>query len=184
MISKLFSNTKIAFRTLWLAVWHGYYPAVFVGFFVLILFLLQWIFEFDQFYAVIIENDAGQTIAERFDFLVDAFISLFRYIDDLTPIALILISFFQAAIATIWLRTRKIKKSHKSAATALGVGVLGAGCVACSSSLLTVILSSLGSTLSVAFVQALGDILLVIAVMLSAKAFIDLGVSTAGFFDE
>lgn len=177
-------NVRIAFRAFYRAVWHEYYPLAFVAIFFLIIFLLQWVFQYQQFYEVIIVNDIGQTIVQRLDFLFFSLTSLFRYPDDLTPIALILISFFQAATLVIWLRVRRIKIARKATLGALGAGIVGAGCVACASSLLTVLFSIFGSTLSIAFVSAIGDILLVVAVLLSAKAFIDIGVKTAGFFDE
>ncbi len=175
---------RASFKTLIRAVWHEYYPIVFIGLFFLALLTLQWIFEFDQLYQVLIVNDAGLSFLERIDFMLEAVWSLFRYADDLTPIAIILIAFFQAAIGTIWVRSRSVEKSKKAAAGAMSLGVIGAGCVACSSSLLSALLSGVGVVLSVAMVQAIGDILLIIAVMLSFKAFVDLGVNTAGLFDE
>lgn len=180
----MLAKVKKSFKTLARAVWYEYYPLVFIGLFLLALITMQWIFEFDQLYEVIVINDAGLSFVEKIDFMLEAVRSLFRYADDLTPIAIILIAFFQAGIGTIWIRSRSIKKSKKAAAAAMSLGVLGAGCVACSSSLLSVVLSSIGTTLSVALVQAIGDILLIIAVMLSVKAFVDLGIKTAGLFDE
>ncbi len=181
---RLIADLRAALTTLYRAVWYEYYPLAFVGIFFLILFLLQWVFQYQQFYEVIIVNDLGQTVAERLDFLFFSLTSLFRYPDDLTPIALILIGFFQAATLVIWLRVRSIKLARKATMGALGAGIVGAGCVACASSLLTVLFSIFGSTLSIAFVSALGDILLVVAVLLSTKAFLDIGVKTAGFFNE
>ncbi len=183
-IKGLFVNMKTAFRTLYKAVWHEYYPLVFVGIFFFIIFLLQWVFQYQQFYAIVIVNDAGQSFIEILDFLFFSLMSLFRYLDDLTPVALILIGFFQAATLVIWLRVRKIKTAHKATMGALGVGIVGAGCVACASSLLTVLFSVFGSTLSIALVSTIGDVLLIVAVLLSMKAFLDIGVKTAGFFNE
>lgn len=179
----MLSRIKKSFSTLARVVWYEYYPLVFMGLFFLALVVLQWIFEFDQLYEVVVVNTAGLSLAEKIDFMLEAVWSLFRYADDVTPIAIILIAFFQAAIGTIWIRFRSVKKS-KRAAAAMGIGVFGAGCVACSSSLLSVALSNAGATLSVALVQAIGDILLIIAVMLSFKAFVDLSTNTAGLFNE
>lgn len=183
-IRNLMSRIKIAMITFYRALWHGYYPAIFVGIFFGVLFLLQWLFEYEQFWEVVIVNNAGQSVAQIFNFLLDALLSFFRYPDDLTPVSLLIISFFQAAVLVIWLRSRELKKAHKASMTALGVGLLGAGCVACASSLLSVMLSTFGATISVAFVRTLGDVLLVLAVLLSMKAFIDLGVQTSGYFNE
>ncbi len=183
-LKHLVKHVQIAFKTFYRAVWHGYYPAYFVGIFFGVLFLLQWIFEYEQFYEVVIVNNAGLSVLEIFDFLFDALMSFFRYPDDLTPISLMIISFFQAAILIIWMRSREFKNAHKASMGALGIGLLGSGCVACASSLLSVFLSVFGATVSVAFVRTLGDVLLVVAVLLSAKAFIDLGVKTSGYFHE
>jgi len=183
-IKGFFGKVKTAFRTFYKAVWHEYYPLVFVGIFLFIIFLLQWVFQYQQFYEVVIVNEVGQSLLEIFDFLFFSLTSIFRYPDDLTPVALILIGFFQATTLIIWLRVRKIKTAHKATMGALGAGIVGAGCVACASSLLTVLFSVFGSTLSIAFVSAIGDVLLVVAVLLSMKAFLDIGVKTAGFFNE
>jgi len=184
ILKSFIARLRSAFTTLYKAVWYEYYPLAFVGIFFLILFLLQWIFQYQQFYEVVILNELGQSVVEIFDFLFFSLTSLFRYPDDLTPVALILIGFFQASTLVIWLRVRKIKLARKATFGALGAGIVGAGCVACASSLLTVLFSIFGSTLSIAFVSTLGDVLLVVAVLLSAKAFMDIGVKTAGYFDE
>ncbi len=179
-----FANVRVAFGTFYKAVWYEYYPLAFVGIFFLIIFLLQWVFQYQQFYTVVIINDAGQSFIELLDFLFFSLMSLFRYPDDLTPMALILIGFFQATTIVISLRVRSIKVARRATLGALCAGIVGAGCVACASSLLTVLFSNFGSTLSIAFVSAIGDILLVLAVLLSIKAFIDIGVKTAGYFNE
>lgn len=175
---------KTATLTFYRAVWHGYYPAIFAVLFFGLLFLLQWIFEYEQFYEVVIVNDAGQSAVELFNFLLDALLSLFKYPDDPVPMSLMIISFFQAAIVVIWLRTRELKNTHKASMSALGVGLLGFGCVACASSLLGVLLSVFGTTLSVALVRTLGNALLLVAVLLSVKAFVDLGMKTSGYLHE
>ncbi len=181
---RFLADVQIAFKTFFRAVWHEYYPLAFAGIFIFIIFLLQWIFQYQQFYEVIIVNEVGQSVVELFDFLFFSLTSIFRYPDDLTPIALIFIGFFQATTLVIWLRVRSIKTARRASMGALGAGIVGAGCVACASSLLTVLFSVFGSTLSLAFVSAIGDVLLVFAVLLSMKAFMDIGVKTASFFDE
>ncbi len=178
------AKVRTAFRTLYRAVWHNYYPAIFMAIFFGLLFLLQWIFEYEQFYEVVVMNDSGQSVIEIVNFLFDALMSLFKYPDDLIPMSLLIISFFQTSILVIWLRARKLRNADKVPLGALGVGLLGSGCVACASSLLGVILSVFGTAVSVAFIRALGDILLVLAVLLSMKAFVDLGVKTAEYFHE
>lgn len=171
---------RTAGKTFGRAVWHEYYPLLFMFLFVMVLFILQWLFEYEQFYHIVILNEAGLSFTEILDVLIDALTSLFRYPDDLIPVSLIIIAFLQSAIVLMWIRSRQLKNAKKVAG-ALGLGLLGAGCVACAGSLLSVILTSFGAVLSVTMVQTLGDILLVLAVLLSIKAFIDIGVSTAGY---
>lgn len=182
---KLFiSEIKTSFVVLKRAIWHEYYPAIFIGIFFLILFILQWLFEYQQFYEVMIVNDAMLSVGERVSFLGDALLSFFQYWDDLTPISLILIAFFQASIVVIWLRAKNVTSLNKASASALGIGLLGSGCVACASSFSSVIFSLVGSAVSVALVNAIGDILLMLAVILSIKTFIDLAVSVSGHLNE
>lgn len=177
----LIAKVKVAIGTFYRSVWHQYYPALFMLIFFGVLFVLQWLFEYEQFYHIVIVNEAGLSFLQIMDVLFDSLASLFRYPDDLTPVSLILIAFFQSAIILIWIRSKKVEKAHKASMGALGVGLLGAGCVTCAGSLLGVLLASFGAVLSVAMVQAIGDLLLVAAVVLSAKAFIDIGVKTAGY---
>ncbi len=179
-LQKLWNQIIISLKTFGRVFWHEYYPALFMVIFFGILFFLQWLFEYDQFYHIVIVNEAGLSFVQIIDVLLDSLGSFFRYANDLTPASLILIAFFQSAIILIWIRSKRLEKAHKASLGALGVGLLGAGCVACASSLLGVLLTAFGAVLSVAMVQAIGDVLLVLAVVLSAKAFIDIGVKTSG----
>lgn len=170
MIDRLVLEHKTAARVWYHSVWYSYGPAVFVVSFIWVLFLLQWLFNYELFYEIMIENRAELAFAERLDIFVDAMLNVFRYANDLTPISLIAISFFQASILTIWWRLRQITRASRLRMGALGVGILGSGCVACGSSLLPLLLDIVGATLSVTLVQAIGDILLVLAVVLSYRA--------------
>ena len=180
MIERLILEHKTAARVWYLAVWHEYGPAVLAGTFTLSLLLLQWVFNYELFYEILIKNPARLSLEVRFDVFVDAMLNVFRYGNDLTPVSLILISFFQASIITIWWRVRLIVHSPQLRVKALGVGIIGSGCVACGSSLLPVILNLFGSTLSVGFVQTIGDILLVLAVVLSYRAALILALRSSG----
>ncbi len=180
-LQKIWAQIRISLKTFGRAFWHEYYPALFILIFFGILFILQWLFEYEQFYHIVIVNEAGLSLLQILEVLIDSLASFFRYANDLTPASLILIAFFQSAVILMWIRSKGAKKAHKASLGALGVGLLGAGCVACASSLLGVLLSIFGATLSIAMVQAVGDILLVAAVVLSARAFIDIGVKTSGY---
>lgn len=170
MIEKLIVEHKTAARVWYNSVWYSYGPAVFAFSFFFVLFLLQWVFNYELFYEIMIENKAGLPFETRFDIFVDAIGNVFQYADDLTPISLILISFFQASILTIWWRLRLVTRASKLRMGALGVGIIGSGCVACGSSLLPVIIDLVGASLSITLVQAVGDILLMLAVVLSYRA--------------
>lgn len=61
----------------------------------------------------------------------------------------------------------KSKNQLSGSAGSLGLGLLGAGCVACSGSLLAPILGVVAANISIAAAERIGDILLVAAVMFS-----------------
>lgn len=180
-LQKLWNQIRISLKTFGRAFWHEYYPALFMVIFFSVLFVLQWLFEYEQFYHIVIVNEAGLSLLQIVDVLLDSLVSLFKYPDDLTPVSLILIAFFQSAIMLIWIRSKRAEKAHKASLGALGIGLLGAGCVACAGSLLGVLLTAFGAVLSVALVQTIGDVLLIMAVVLSTKAFVDIGVKTARY---
>jgi len=174
MFNRFLSEQKIAGKVWINSVWYGFGPAVFTAAFFLVLILLQWIFNYELFWDIMVENQAGLPFSERLDVFLDAIANVFRYANDLTPISLILISFFQASIITIWWRVRLITRASRLRVGALGVGILGSGCVACGSSLLPLLLDIVGATLSISLVQRIGDVLLIMAVLLSYRATIKL----------
>lgn len=180
-IHKLWLQITVAFKTFGRSFWHEHYPALFIAIFFSVLFILQWLFEYEQFYHIVVVNQAGLNFAEIIDVFLDALLSLFKYLDDLTPTALLLIAFLQSGVILIWIRSKRLEKTHRAPLGALGIGLLGAGCVACAGSLLGILLSVFGAALSVSLVQTLGDTLLMLAVLLSIKAFIGIGVSTIGY---
>lgn len=181
-IAHFWLQVRTAFVTFFRAVWYEYYPALFALVFFTIILFLEWLFEYEQFYHIVFVNEASLSMTQIITILLQSAISVFKYPNDLTPVSLILIAFFQSATVLMWVRSRTFAtKNSKSPLGALGIGLLGAGCVACASSLLGVLLSVFGAVVSVAMVQAIGDLLLIVAVILSLKAFIDIGFKMAGY---
>ena len=170
MFSRIVAEHKAAGRVWLNSVWYSFGPAIFTLAFFVVLFLLQWVFNYELFWEIMVENNAMLPFSERLDLVLDAIANVFRYANDLTPISLLLISFFQASILTIWWRVRLITRANRLRMGALGVGILGSGCVACGSSLLPLLLETIGATLSVGLVQRIGDSLLILAVILSYRA--------------
>ena len=181
MLSRIIAEHKVAAKVWINSIWYGFGPAIFTGSFILVMILLQWAFNYELFWEIMIDNNARLPFSERLDIFLDAIANVFRYANDLTPISLILISFFQASIVTIWWRVRLITRASRLRVGAIGIGIFGSGCVACGSSLLPLILETIGAALSVSLVQRIGDFLLIVAVILSYRAAIKLAlrVSTA-----
>lgn len=142
-----------------------------IALFVATLFVLQWLFNLSQF-ARIITSDA-LSFWDKIDVFVGAFFDMFNYINDLTPISMITIALFQSLAFTLLViqkntDTNSGSQQNISLATgSLGAGMIGVGCVACGGSLLTPILGLFVANVSVSVASAIGDILLVIAVVLS-----------------
>jgi len=180
-LKKFYLQNVLSFRLAAKAIWRDYNPAVFALSFVGILLVLQWLFQYQQFYEVFIANSAGLSFFSRFDVLVRALGDLFRYPDNLTPIALILLAFFQALIVVIWLAARSHAKSTRRLKLGpLGAGLVGSGCVACVSSLIGGLFSVIGTTIAASIIEFAGDILLVVAVFLAYRTFLRLGLAFSG----
>lgn len=138
--------------------------------FALIIFVLQWLFQPGTFYSIV-TNPALST-AEVVDVLIDGFFAVFRFVDDITPITFILIAFFQSTASVLWLELRKIARTQtaRTQIFPIGLSLVGSGCVACSGSVFSPLLAAAASELSVAVAQAIGDAVLLVAVLLSARA--------------
>jgi len=137
--------------------------------FVIVVMLLQWLFSADQL-GIIFDPQFQLSVADKIDIFVNAFLDIFKFIDDVTPVSFVLIGLFQSVSITLLI---KIYYDHKKrvetskVAGSLGISLLGAGCVACGGSLLTPILGFFAVNISISFAQRISDALLVIAVILS-----------------
>jgi hypothetical protein len=148
--------------------------------FILISLTLQWLLEYEQFQIIFIENQAQLSLAERLDVLTDSFLALFRYINDLTPIGIVLVSFFQAIAIMFWVWARRLQlKERQISLSSLGLGLVGAGCVACGGSLLPLIFSITGTTLAAAVLESVASLLLIIAAILAYRVTLRLSLQIA-----
>ncbi len=143
--------------------------AVFVIVFMIVATLLQWLFASEQFYQIFVVNTAGLSLLEKLKVVTDGWYNLFRYINDITPASIVAIAFFQASIAAIWYRVHRLGRPRISRA-ALGLGLLGSGCVACGGSLLPLLASVFGTAVSASTLQSIGNFLLVAASLMAATA--------------
>lgn len=167
-ISSVWNDLQILGHIFWryivTTVWIG--PWLLLG--SLIIFVLQWLFNIEGLLFII--RYTSQSIGEVIEFLSQGFLNIFRYPDDLTPISFILIAGLQATAVILVIRLKASAKPQlRKQTAALGVGLIGAGCVACGGSVLTPVLGALSTTFAAGVVNALSDILLIIAVILSYR---------------
>ena len=152
-------------------------PSLFVAmvWFAVILFTLQWLFSYEQL-SFVLTGDNGLDFWGKVDFLFDGFLNIFRFIDDFVPITLIIIALLQSTAIAMLLRLRKIsqqkttKKAVRDSIGPLSIGLIGSGCVACGGSILSPLLGAIASNVSVTVARGVGDILLLLAVILSYRA--------------
>ena len=161
-----FVDLKLTWAVVWNLILKTPRIYTFAGLFVVILFILQWLFNIDQLLEIVF-GDNPLSVADRIDFLADGFVNIFRFADDFIPIAMILIALLQAATLTLLIGFREIKKLRSAQGASLGLGLLGVGCVACGGSILTPILGLIATNVSVSLAESVSTILLLIALTLS-----------------
>ena len=165
-MSELLTNAKLSAVVVWNLILKTSRIYLLAALFVAILFLLQWLFNIDQLLDIVL-GDNPLSVSERLDFLVDGFFNIFRFADDFTPIAMILIALLQAITLTLLISYRSLKKLRGKQGASLGLSFLGIGCVACGGSVLTPILGLVATNVSVSFAESVSSILLAIALVLS-----------------
>ena len=166
MIQNAWVNLRLSANVIWHLVITTSRVYILVPLFMLILFLLQWLFNIDQLVEIVF-GDNPLSVADRIDFLADGFVNIFRFADDFVPIAMILIALMQAITLTLLISFRSLKKLQGAQGASIGLSFLGVGCVACGGSILTPILGIFASNISVSFAESVSDILLAIALVLS-----------------
>lgn len=162
-------DAKLSIAVIWNVILKTARVYLFAFCFVTILFVLQWLFNIDQLLEVVF-GDNALSFSDRAEFLVDGFINIFRYADDIVPISMILIALMQAVAVTLLISFRSIKKLQAQQGQAVGFAVFGVGCVACGGSILTPILGLVATNVSVGLAESISNILLVIALVLSYVA--------------
>lgn len=148
---------------------------IFLVLFILIAMILQWAFQYEVLWEIISNEalNAGQKIQEVFK----AFVRLFTLSNNITPISILLVSLTQALSVTMLLSLRHSKVSKSVGST--GLAMLGVGCVSCGGSLLSPVLATVASNISVAFANALGNIVLIISLILSYNLLIKVAMQYA-----
>ncbi len=146
--------------------------------FVVILFVLQWLFNVEQLVDVVF-GDNPLTVADRINYLYEGFINIFRYANDIVPISMIMVALFQAATLTLLTLRHAQKKVRAQQGLAMSLGILGVGCVACGGSLLTPILGLIVTNVSVTLAESTSRLLLILAVVLSYIALTKVATSVA-----
>ncbi len=135
------------------------------GLFVAILFALQWLFNIDQLLEVVFGDNPLST-ADRVDFLLDGFVNIFRFADDIVPVSMILIALLQAITITLFM-VLKEKKASRAQGLSIGLSLGAVGCVACGGSILTPLLGFVATNVSVGFAESVSTVLLLVALVLS-----------------
>jgi len=157
---------KVWYKYIWQTNWR-YLWLLLVPFFIAI---LQWLLNVSAF-RYILTGDIGLSLFERLDVFVDGVGRVFTNINDWTPISFLLIAVFQASAIILLLELKRQKKLERNKsikqAGSMGLSIIGAGCVACGGSLIAPILSLLATNVSISLAQSLGDILLLMAAVLS-----------------
>lgn len=132
-------------------------------------FCLQWLFNIDQLFEVIL-GDSGLTFVERLDFLIDGFLNMFRYSNDFVPFSIIL----TALLLSLSFVVAYIYRAKKKVLKPIGAGLLGVGCVACGGSVVSLGITFLtGSVLSLSLAGLISRVLLLVSVVLSYKSLVD-----------
>lgn len=114
--------------------------------------------------------DAPINLGEKLTFFVQGYKGLFTSFDTVQSLTLIVFSILfginlSLLIFALFSRNKE-KLPGASGGVALSSAILGGGCIACGTSLLTPILTTLGIT-SVAFIRSLGSIFLVVGSILT-----------------
>ena len=148
--------------------------ALFIAFVV----VLQWFFQPSVFWSII--TNPALSLADKLDVIIDGFFAVFQLIDDFTPISFITIAALQSVSIVMWFELRRIARhQNKQQLASIGLGLIGSGCVACGGSVLSPLLSWVASGVSVRAAEAVGDIVLFAAIIISFRAWLSIGVKYA-----
>lgn len=133
--------------------------------------VLQWLFQLDLLIDVF--RNPALDVADKIDFMLDAFKAIFTSGLDIVPVMFTIIATSMAISVTFMIIQSKHSSAKKRGSSSIIMGVFGSGCVACGGSVISPVVSLFVSGTSVAAsntIQTLGDIVLVIAAVLSVRA--------------
>lgn len=133
----------------------------------IVIFSLQWLFQPQLFWSI--ASNAALSLPDKIRAFSDGFVAVFRYVDDFTPIAFIIIGFFQAVTIGMIFSLRRGKARNTSS---LAAALIGSGCVACGGSILSPVLGIFFSSISVTVTQFIGDAILALAILLTLRSWV------------
>lgn len=148
------------------------YGFVAAGLYFTILFILQWLFNIQEFWNILVHTPSLSAL-EKIDFFANGLLNVFRYFNDIVPISLILISLMQALAITLLIvksRESSTKSKKSDSIGSLALALVGSGCVACGGSVLTPLLGAIASNISITLAERTADAVLIVAVLLSYRA--------------
>ena len=123
--------------------------------------------------------EAPLNIIEKIDFIFDVYGSILTNYESFQAIVMVLFSLlFGINIAVLVYVMRGGQKEaikSKSSVGGLSLAVIGGGCIACGTSIITPLLATLGATSSIAFTNAIGLYLNLIGIVFIVFSLISLG---------
>ena len=123
--------------------------------------------------------EAPLNLIEKFDFILDVYGSILTNYESFQAMVMALFSMlFGINIAVLIYVMRGGQKEaikSKSSVGGLSLAVIGGGCIACGTSIITPLLATLGATSSIAFTNAIGLYLNLIGIAFITFSLISLG---------
>lgn len=145
----------------------AYATTAVVGMFV-VMGVILWSLNFDVLRFVLFES--GISAYDKFTFFISVYKGIFSAFGNLQALSIIIFSVLFginiAALSFVLFRQRSRKALTGSSVAGLGAAILGGGCIACGTSILTPVLTSLGVLGATAFTHSLGIILNVVGSVL------------------
>lgn len=139
--------------------------------------ILLWSLNIDLLSYIIFE--APLNVIEKLDFIFDVYGSILTNYESFQATVMALFSvLFGVNIAVLVYVMRGGQKEaikSKSSVGGLSLAVIGGGCIACGTSIITPLLATLGATSSIAFTNAIGLYLNLIGIAFIAFSLISLG---------
>lgn len=131
---------------------------------VLIVFILQWLFAYDQL--IYVFKNFG--VVEVVRYLIEGSINFYTYVFyGFIPLAILTVAIILGVVLSLRHFVAKGHFSSKKQSASAGVALIGAGCIACGGSILTPLLSSLNAGVASFYPELLSAAFLFLAVVLA-----------------